>query len=59
MSNDRAARHKHSGWAIAPREDDDAKEVAARFAPEQADIEDAVEDAKPKRKPKAKLEVVE
>jgi hypothetical protein len=58
MSDNRAERHKHSGWAVAPREDDTAK-IAERFAPEQTDLEDTVDEAKPKRKPKAKLEVVE
>jgi hypothetical protein len=46
-----------SGWPVAPRDDvDDASAVAKRFAPEQADIEDAVAAAPKKRK---KLEVVE
>jgi hypothetical protein len=54
MSNNRAERHKNSGWAIAPREDveEDTKTVAKRFAPEPVDGEDAV-DAAPKRRRKA------
>jgi hypothetical protein len=55
MSDNRAERHRNSGWAVAPREDEDVK-IAERFAPEQGDIEEAVAAAPKKRK---KLEVVE
>lgn len=52
MSDNRAERHKNSGWAIAPREDE-TKAIAERFAPEQVDIEEAVEAAPKKRARKA------
>jgi hypothetical protein len=55
--NDKATRHKYSGWGVSQREDDGAKAMAQKFAPEaQTDLEDAVEAAPKKRK---KLEVVE